>query len=422
MSALFPSKLQFLFQPKRYKVAHGGRGSGKSWGFARALLVLAAQSPMRILCAREVQKSIKDSVYRLLCDQIEALHLGAFYETLEAEIRGKNGSVFLFSGLADHTAESIKSFEGLSVAWVEEAQTVSKRSWDILVPTLRTDFTGEPSEIWVTFNPLMDTDETWLRFVQYPPEDAVVVQMNWSDNPWFPDVLEKARQDTLRRDPDTYDNMWEGKPKSVADGAIYAREMQRAYFDKRIGRVPYDPLLPVHTVWDLGWNDSMAIGMFQRLHGELRLIDYIEDDHRTLDWYVAQLEKRDFRWGRDFLPHDARQANIQTGTSSETALRKLGRRPFVLPVTRIEEGIKATRLMFPRLYIDAVKCATLVEHLKRYSRAVHKVTGEDLGPLHDEHSHGADMMRMAALAVEKMDSQFEAPRGAVETFEPNYAT
>ena len=137
MNADFPKKLKPLFDANRIKVAHGGRGSAKSWGFARALLIQAAAAPLRILCAREVQKSIKDSVHRLLDDQIQAMGLGHLFEVLENEIRCKNGSIFLFAGLAQHTVESIKSFEGVDRCWVEEAQVVTKRSWDILTPTIR---------------------------------------------------------------------------------------------------------------------------------------------------------------------------------------------------------------------------------------------------------------------------------------------
>jgi len=137
VNATFPDKLQFLFDPYRYKVSYGGRGSGKSWSYARALLIQAANKPLRVLCAREIQRSIKQSVHTLLNDQIQSLGLGAFYEVLEAEIRGLNGSTFSFTGLATNTVESIKSFEGCDIVWVEEAQTVSKKSWDILIPTIR---------------------------------------------------------------------------------------------------------------------------------------------------------------------------------------------------------------------------------------------------------------------------------------------
>lgn len=401
--AQFPAKLECLFRPKRYKVAHGGRGSAKSWGFARALLILGAQRPLRILCAREIQKSIKDSVHRLLSDQIQALGLGSFYEVLETEIRGENGTLFLFAGLAQHTVESIKSFEGVDIVWVEEAQVVTKRSWDVLTPTIRKD----GSEIWITLNPDMETDETYARYVHLRPEESdelFCIQMNWRDNPWFPEVLERERQDTLRRDPENYENIWEGKPKRVSAGAIYRYEIEQLYEGNRVRLIPYDPLLKVHTVWDLGWNDAMTIGFFQRNGAELRCIDYIEESHRTLDWFVAQIERRPWRWGTDFIPHDGRARNTQTGKSTEEALGAMGRKVQVLGADDIEEGIKTARLVFPRVYFDSDRTQRLLECLKRYRRSINQQTNEPGGPLHDEFSHGADMFRYACQAVEMMNN------------------
>lgn len=398
IEAEFPRKLTFLFKPARCKVAHGGRGSGKSWAFARALILLSAQKPLRILCGREVQKSIKDSVHRLLNDQIQVLGLGASFDVLENEIRGKNGSLFLFAGLSQHTVESIKSFEGVDICWLEEAQVITKRSYDVLLPTIRKD----ESEVWLSLNPDMETDETYQRFVANPPPNALVEQVNWRDNPWFPQVLEAERQETLRRDPDSYENIWEGKPKRVAEGAIYALEIDQAYAQSRVRSVPYDPLLTVHTVWDLGWNDSMTIGFFQRSGAEVRCIDYIEDSFRTLDWYIAEVEKRPYRIGTYFIPHDGRSRDFKTGKSTEEILQAMGKDVKVLPAMSIEEGIKATRMMFPRTYFDQEKTGPLLEHLKRYRRTINARTNEPGAPLHDEHSHGADMFRYAGMAVDQM--------------------
>ena len=214
----FPAKLRGLFKPHRYKVARGGRGSGKSWGFARALLALGASRPLRVLCAREVQESIKESVHRLLKDQIEELGLGGHYQVLETEIRGKNGTLFVFAGLLQHTVTSIKSYEGFDVCWVEEAQNVSKRSWGILIPTIR----KVGSEIWVTFNPELDTDETYVRFVENTPPDTFLVEMNWRDNPWFNGVLDAERKHAkATHTKEDYDNIWEGKCRSAVVGAVY---------------------------------------------------------------------------------------------------------------------------------------------------------------------------------------------------------
>ena len=397
-------KLAGLFTPRRYKVMHGGRGGGKSWAVAAALLVLAADRPLRILCAREVQKSMRDSVHRLLKDTIVRLGLQDFYEVLDTEIRGANGSMFLFSGLQSHTVDSIKSFEGVDVVWVEEAHGVSKKSWDVLIPTIRKD----GSEIWLTLNPDMDTDETYQRFIATPSPDTWVCEINWRDNPWFPEVLNqerlKAKRSMLLED---YEHIWEGKPRTVAEGAIYRHEIQALYAENRVARVPYDPLLPVHTVWDLGWNDAMTIGFVQRSPMDVRIIDYIEDSHRTLDWYVAQIERRPYRWGHDYLPHDGRTRNFQTGKSTEDLLRGMGRKPIVLAQTSVEEGIKAARMLFPRCYFDQDKTGRLLECLKRYRRALHTQTGEPMGPLHDEFSHGSDMFRYIGQAVPVMPASME---------------
>lgn len=400
-----PIKLAPLYQPKRYKVMHGGRGGGKSHGVAQVLLDMAARKPLRILCAREIQKSMRDSVHRLLKDYIIRLGLTAFFEVLDTEIRGINGSLILFSGLQSHTVDSIKSFEGVDIVWVEEAHGVSKKSWDVLIPTIR----KEGSEIWLTLNPDMDTDDTYVRFIATPSDDTWVCEVNWRDNPWFPEVLNEERKKAKRSNSqEDYEHIWEGKPRRVAEGAIYRHEIDDLYASGRICPVPYDPLLPVHTVWDLGWNDAMTITLVQRGPHDVRIIGYIEDSHRTLDWYVAQLEKLPYRWGTDYLPHDGRTRNFQTGKSTEEQLRAMGRRSVVvLAQTSVEEGIKAARLLFPRCYFDQRKTARLIECLKRYRRDLHTKTGEPMAPLHDEYSHGADNFRYIGQAVTQMRSSHD---------------
>lgn len=281
---------------------------------------------------------------------------------------------------------------------------MSKKSWGTLTPTIRKD----GSEIWLTLNPDMETDETYQRFIATPSPDTWVCDINWRDNPWFPDVLNeerlKAKRSMLK---DDYEHIWEGKARRVAAGAIYRHEIETLYLENRARDVPYDPLLPVHTVWDLGWNDSMTIGMVQRGPHDVRLIDYIEDSHRTLDWYVAQLEKRSYRWGTDFLPHDGRARNFQTGKSTQEQLQSMGRKSVVVQAqTSVEEGIKAARMMFPRCYFDKTKTARLLECLKRYQRQIHTQTNEPMGPLHDEYSHGADMFRYVGQAVPVMETTF----------------
>ena len=397
----FPEKLQCLFEPARYKVAHGGRGSAKSWSFARALLALGAQRKLRMLCTREVQKSIKDSVHKLLSDQIEAIGLGWFYQIQNNEIRGANGTEFLFAGLADHTVESIKSYEGVDVVWVEEAHKVSKRSWDILIPTIR----KEASEIWISLNPELESDETYSRFVLDPPANAVVVQINYSDNPWFPDVLEQERLECLRRDPKGYPQIWEGKCLPAVAGAIYYDEMAAAQEQGRIANVPYDPMLKVHVVVDLGWNDAMFISLVQRGLSDLRVIQTMEDSHKTLDWYSAELRKLNLNWGTMFLPHDGRNKDFKTGKSSQEIMEALGWTVDITPSMSVEDGIRTTRMAFPRMYFDKTKSARIVQCAKRYRRSVNQQTNEPGAPLHDEFSHGADNLRYIAINADRMTNE-----------------
>jgi len=406
INADFPKKLGFLFKPSRYKVSHGGRGSGKSWGFARALLIQAASKPIRVLCTREVQKSIKDSVHKLLSDQIQSLGLGDFFEVLDTVIRGKNGSEFSFAGLASHTVNSIKSYEGVDRVWVEEGQAVTKRSWEVLIPTIR----KPGSEIWVTYNPELETDDTHQRFVINPPPNSVVVKMNYSDNPWFPDELESERQHAqATMKPADYGHIWEGKCKPAVAGAIYFDEIASAESQGRIREVPVDPLLKVHAVWDLGWNDSMSIVLVQRMSSELRIIDYIEDSHRTLADYVMDLKAMPYNWGVDYLPHDGFSKDFKTGKSAEEILKQMGRNVAPTPKMDIEGGIKAARQSFSRMYFDKDKAKRLVECLKRYRRHINQTTNEPGAPLHDEFSHGADAFRYMALVADQLSNDSGAP-------------
>lgn len=400
--AEFPAKLQFLFRSARYKVAYGGRGSGKSWSFARALLIQAAEKPLRVLCAREVQKSIKDSVHRLLADQIEALGLQSVYEVMETEIRGVNGSLFVFSGLLQQTIDSIKSFEGIDRVWVEEGQSVSKRSWDVLIPTIR----KPESEIWISYNPSLDSDETHQRFTVRPQPDSIVAHVNYSDNPWFPAVLEQERRECQKRDPEAYPNIWEGHCKPAVEGAIYYRQVAAMEAEGRIRIVPVDPLLKTHAVWDFGWNDSTAIILAQRLASEVRIVGYIEDTHRTLADYAHDLLAMRLNWGKHYLPHDGFTRDVKTGKSAAEILRALGLKTDPVPNIQVEKGIIAARFLFGRAYIDR-SCQRLVECLKRYRRQVTIATGEPNAPLHDEYSHGADAWRYLALVVDRMSNDAE---------------
>src|ERR1700728_256887 len=188
MNVEIPEILAPLFQPARFKVVYGGRAGVKSWNIARALLTLGRQQKLRIPCGRETMQSIKDSVHQLLEDQIKLLELDWFYRVRKAEITGLNGTQFTFHGLRDQSIHNIKSLEGADKLWVEEAQNVSKKSWLTVIPTIR----KPGSEIWVSFNPELESDDTYQRFVVHPPPGAVVIKTSYRDNPFLSDEI---RQD-----------------------------------------------------------------------------------------------------------------------------------------------------------------------------------------------------------------------------------
>ena len=212
----FPEKTKFLFEPHRYKVLWGGRGGAKSHSIARALLVLSLRSKIRILCARELQLSITDSVHKLLKDLIDELGLLEYFRVLNTTIRSTTGSEFIFSGLKSNVSK-IKSMEAVDIAWVEEAHTVSKDSWDTLIPTIR----KEGSEIWASFNPHEDDDPVYQMFVaNEPPPDSVVIQVGWEDNPWLPDMLVREKDYLYSVDKDAADHVWGGKTKKISNALV----------------------------------------------------------------------------------------------------------------------------------------------------------------------------------------------------------
>lgn len=212
----FPTKFKALFQEIwRFIVFYGGRGSGKSFNIARALILRAYTKPIRVLCCREIQKSISDSVIQMLADQIEMLNLKPFFEVQKTQIIGRNGSRFTFAGLKTNIT-SIKSMTGIDVVWVEEGENVSKESWDVLIPTIRED----GSQIIVSFNPKNLLDDTYQRFVINPPERCCSILVNWQDNPYFPKELMEDMKQMKERDPELYRHVYEGEPVADSDLAI----------------------------------------------------------------------------------------------------------------------------------------------------------------------------------------------------------
>jgi len=394
----FPSKLKCLFEESRYKVLWGGRGGAKSWGIARALLCIGANKPIRVLCAREFQTSIKDSVHKLLSDQIINMNLAEFYEVVDRTIRGKNGTEFNFVGLKNNVA-NVKSYEGVDICWVEEAQSVSARSWDVLIPTIR----KELSEIWVSFNPELATDNTYQRFILNSPANAIVQKINWSDNPWFPETL-KLEKDALKiRDIEAYNTVWEGICRITVDGAIFSKEMQQAELEDRITRVNYDPMKPVHAVFDLGWSDATAVWFVQFIGMETRLIRYFETSQETISSILAKMQTYGYIYDTLWLPHDAENKTLAAaGKSIEEIVRSSGYKTRIIPRTPVVDSINAARTTFSNCWFDRDNCEDGLQCLRHYRYEVDPDTKQfSRTPLHDQYSHGADAFRMLGLMIQE---------------------
>ena len=397
VDAEFPPALQCLWQPARYIVLYGGRGGAKSWGVARWLIIRALSEGIRVLCTREVQKSISESVKKLLSDQIQAMGLASKFEIQRDYIRAlESGAEFFFEGLKGG-ADKIRSYEGIDVCWVEEAHSVSEDSWRTLTPTIR----KPGSQIIVTFNPQLKSDPTFMRFVTNRPSNAVVKKISWRDNPWFPEVLRVEMEDMKRDDYDSYLNVWEGFCKQILSGAVYADELRAAQAQGRIGYVPYEPSLAVNVFADLGWADKTSLWFTQQVGFEYRILKYYEDSQKKWEHYLNYMQAQGFTIDTIFLPHDAKAKQLGTGRSIEEITRAKNFKARIVPRLDIKDGINAVRTIFPNCFFDEKNCEAGLTALRGYR---YEVTGEvkenqvwSQKPLHDWASHGADAFRYFAV-------------------------
>lgn len=396
-----------LTNNKLFYVYHGGRGGGKSWEIADYLLIEGAGKKHRILCCREIQKSIKQSVHQLLSDRINALGLGAFYQVLDTEIRGLNGTEFFFSGLQNHTVDSIKSFEGATITWIEEAQTVSSYSLQILVPTVvRT----ANCMIIMSLNPKLPSDAVYADYVLPERHDTIVVQINYDENENCPPELIALAEQMKADDYDQYEHVYLGRPKEIADGAIYKAEFEQIKRENRICKVPHDPNLPVYTSWDLGILDPTAIWFFQVYGKEVRVIDYYEANNEPLAHYARILdektEKFGYRYEKNFAPHDIAARDLSSGVSREQTMADLGYRMTKGARLGVEDRIEATRQFLKNCWFDAEKCKYGIRALQNYRREFNdKLDQFKATPVHDWASHGSDAFGEGALNINKMHAQ-----------------
>jgi len=412
-----------LLQPARYKGAYGGRGSGKSHFFAEMLVdQYLDHNGMLAVCIREVQKSLAQSSKRLIESKIAALGVGSGFKIFADKIATPGDGLIIFQGMRDHTAESIKSLEGFKRAWIEEAQSLSARSLTLLRPTIR----AKGSELWASWNPTRKSDaiDDFLRARK--PKNAIVVQANWRDNDWFPRELEDERRLDLALYPERYDHIWEGDYAKAFDGAYYARQLNAARLEGRIGKVARDPLLPIRAVFDLGGSgaraDAMAIWLVQWAGQEIRVLDYIEGIGQVLAHYVNELRSKGYQNAVCILPHDGVNENNITGKRYEDQLRDAGFEVVVVP----NQGrgaaamrIEAVRRIFPRVWFNEATTEAGRDALGYYHERKDETRQVGLGPDHDWSSHAADAFGLMAVAYEdpsRAGAQLKpiaiAPRGA----------
>lgn len=398
-----------LLQPARYKGAHGGRGSGKSQFFGGLGVEDGLRLPgeigegMRMVCIREVQKTLKESAKRLIEDKLAEYRLGEAdgFKVFADRIATPKDGVIIFQGMQDSTAESIKSLEGFHRAWVEEAQTLSGRSLQLLRPTIRAD----GSEIWASWNPRRKVDpvDVLLRGENLPT-GAAVVRSNWSDNPWFPAVLDQERRDCLVADPDQYGHIWEGEYVTAIEGAYFSRALAEARKEGRIGKVSRDPLMAVRAYWDIGGTgaraDATAIWVVQFIGREVRVLDYYEAQGQPLSVHAQWLRDRGWDKAQCFLPHDGATHDRVYDASFESALRGAGFEVEVIPNQgrgAAKMRIEAARRLFPSIWFNAETCQAGIDALGWYHERTDEPRGIGLGPEHDWSSHGADAFGLMCM-------------------------
>ena len=379
-----PKPFKPLFKPSRYKVYYGGRGAGKSWSFAFALLIIGVQSKKRILCTREIQGSIRQSVHQLLTTCIETLGLERFYRITRDNITGANGTEFIFHGLR-HDPMQIKSLEGIDICWVEEAQKITHESWDILIPTIR----KRNSEIWISFNPNLDTDPTYQKFVINKRDDILLRKVNYDQNPFFTPELQDEVDHLKQLDHEEYLHIWEGECKKYSSSQIFRNKFRITSFETPVDATFYygldwgfsqDPtvILRCFVVNDELYIDHEAGGVQIELDHTYRLIDAIPDAKK----YIIRADS-------------ARPESIsfvrRQGYHIESVHKWSG---------SIEDGIEFIR-SFKQINLHE-RCIETASEFVKYSYKVDRLTGDILPVIVDEHNHYIDALRYALQPMIKM--------------------
>lgn len=406
-----PPKLIPLFQGEAdFRYSFGGRGSTKSWTFAKMSAVRGAMWDAEgktgvILCIREFQNSLDDSSLQDVKAAIQSdAWLSSVWEVGEKYVRTKSGRIkYVFSGTSVNVS-SIKSKSRILLCWAEEAETIPSDAWDKIVPTVR----EEGSEIWATYNP--ETEKSWVHKNLRMSNDPMVkgVEMNWTDNPWWTQKLERARQKTLRDDPDNYDHIWEGGFKVSFKGSYYANAIATAQREGRIGFVPADPMLTYRAFWDLGGTgqraDACSIWIEQWVGNKINVLNYYEAVGQPMAAHVTWLRQNGYGDAICYLPHDGRKHDTVYKVTPESALREADFEVRVIPnqgAGAANMRIEATRRLFPRIWFNEETTGGGLAALRAYHEKYDENRLIGLGPNHDWSSHGADSKGLASVAYEE---------------------
>lgn len=408
-----PQAFAGLFKPYRYKASWGGRGSAKSHSFATALVIMAAQRPLRVVCAREIQNSLRDSVKQLVEDKIAALGLSSRFDCQDKVTLGLNGSRFTYVGMW-RNPDAVKSLEGADIFWGEEASAFSERSLRIIRPTMR----KPGSELWFTWNPEFDHDpiDKFFRGPQGPPPDSLLMPVSWRDNKWFEGSPLKAEMEfDYLADPAKAEHVWGGGYVSAVDGSYFAAEMAKAKAENRFTLVEPDPIIQRRAFWDIGVSDSTAIWVAQFVDREIRVLDYIEGQGQPLAYYVNELRTRGHGDALCVLPHDGGHRDTVQAVRYEDHVSAAGFRTQLVKNQgkgAAMQRIEAVRRLFGRMWFNADACRDGLKALAAYHERRDPKRNAGLGPEHDWSSHGADALGLMAVAYEEPRAKREKTRQA----------
>lgn len=444
MKIQLPEKLAPIFEGDAdYRGAYGGRGAAKTVAFASMAvsdIMRIADEPWIFLCGRELQKSLKDSVFSVIQTQIGRLGVEDAFEIGKEFIRCKNGNEFLFYGLRSNISE-VKGLNRVRRTWLEEAQKCSQSSLTYLVPTVMRDFPD--CELWASWNPEDEEDPIHKMYVEDADETVKCTKINWNENPWFPDGLNKVRLRDLKNNPERYDWIWNGNFNLNSDASVYGKWMEKARIEGRILDNLYDPELPVFTVWDIGYSDDTAIFWVQIAGNEIRVIDYYESNRQGIPHYAEQIygqtipeetikygpngkivsfelgpdlpdcaHRKDYTYSDHFGPHDAANKLLQAGGRSVIhQMFELGIKMRAVKATSQQNQIQGARSTIGKTWFDKTRCAEGIRALRKYQFKY----DENKGSYSKEPDHDFGGFSHACDAYEIISQVWKTPKTKIET-------